>query len=147
MRFIAVLFAAFSVCACQMTYSASRKVVVKGPQPTEERLRIAEEVGTDLYQHRLPEAVKERFALSDEQIKGVYVRWGTTKYTNIIGNKLPNAPVVTLDVGIQHHGEIKNADEIAAFCAQLTREALAKRGLSGARFRRTLGANANVRIL
>jgi hypothetical protein len=148
MRVMTMVLITLAVSACQMTYSTNRSVVVKGPQSTEERYRIAEQVGTDLYQHTLRGAVKERFGLSDEQLEGLYVRWQTTNYTNIIGNKLPKEPVVTLNVGIQHRGEIKNAEEIAVFCAELTRQALATRGLSvGAQLPAAPNANPQLAIL
>jgi hypothetical protein len=112
-------------CSVKRTYQDA--VLVPGNAPAAEKLRIAEDVGRHLYANALRPELKSRYGLTDEQLKGLFVRWNSTTVSDIGGSDAPTEPIVTLAVGFEASGELPRAREALRFCAELAEKELALR--------------------
>ena len=113
--------------ACAFKRHLTQNVVVPGNAPEAEKMRVAQSVGRDLYEHKLKPELKARFGYTDAQVQGVFVRANAMRYKNIVGNAMPSEPVVTLSVGIEFSGDLPNADAAVDYCADLAKKELAAR--------------------
>ena len=81
----------FLFAACRLSQTATRVVKVPGNAPAAEKARIAEQVGAELYQSILKPELKRAFPeLTDEQLKGLFVRMNETRW--VTGPKAGREP-------------------------------------------------------
>jgi len=112
--------------SCTRISTVSEGIYIPGDAPVTEKLALAEQIGGQVWEAGFQEQVKNAYPdLDPEQVKGIFIRWGTITVSPITGEDTPSTGVRIL-TGIQYRGKLENASEISDFCGDIVEQAVSK---------------------
>lgn len=126
-KIITLFFLLLFVC-CNIYKSAQETILIPKQGSIEEQLQLAKEVGSELWSSgKLHQAVLAQFPnLTEEDLKGLFIRWQIFKYKPIIGDK-PATEDAQIIVGYQYKGNAPDAKKIALICKTLVEQEISNR--------------------
>jgi len=126
-RFALGLLALAVIASCSRIHTIGEAVYVPGDAPVHEKLGFAQEVGAQVWETGLTDRVREVYPkLTDQQLSGVFLRWETITVTPVTGEG-QSGTGARIRTGIQHRGDVENAEGIAKLCADAVEEAISQR--------------------
>jgi hypothetical protein len=127
LRLIALIIAISLVASCSRISTISEGIYIPGDAPVAEKLTLAEQIGSRVWESGLQEKVKTAYpGLDSEQLKGIFIRWGTITVSPISGEDEAPSTGVRILTGVQYRGKLDNASEIAAFCGDIVEQAISE---------------------
>jgi hypothetical protein len=127
LRIIGLIIAISLVASCSRISTISEGIYIPGDAPVAEKLTLAEQIGSRVWEAGLQEKVQAAYSgLDPEQLKGIFIRWGTITVSPISGEDEAPSTGVRIMTGIQYQGKLDNASEIAAYCGDIVERAVSE---------------------
>jgi hypothetical protein len=127
LRSIGLIIAIGLSASCSRISTISEGIYIPGDAPVAEKLTLAEQIGSRVWKAGLQEKVKTAYpGLDPEQLKGIFIRWGTITVSPISGEDASPSTGVRILTGVQFRGKLDNASEIAAFCGDIVEQAVSE---------------------
>jgi hypothetical protein len=114
--------------ACTISHSAQRSVEIPGNAPVAEKLNIARDIATQVWDSGIKARIRETFPeLTQQQADGLGLRWNATTFKSFTAkNREPQTSVVIQCV-FSSPGNVKSADQIVQECEKEVKRALTAR--------------------
>jgi hypothetical protein len=118
------------LAACSVSIANQDSVEIPGPAAADQKLELAQEVATAVWNSGLPARIHEQFpSLSEEELRGLGVRWNRTTFAAFNGPDKGKARTQVVILCVFSHGREVGpvADRIVQACKREMQAALQKR--------------------